>query len=159
MLEEKNNIISITSGIDEFELDAEIKALIEKTINVTLACEDFEEVAEVAVAIVSAEEIRELNHLHRNKDSVTDVLSFVQYDDDGFVAFEDEAVFIGDIVLCYQRAEEQAIEYGHSLARELSYLTCHSVLHLLGYDHMTESEKAEMRAREKLVMQKLDLER
>ncbi len=151
------HIITIDSG--ELELSAEALDLIKATIDTTLEVEEFGEIAEVSVAMVDKKEIQALNNLHRNKNSVTDVLSFIQYDDEGFVAYEDEAVFIGDIVICYQVALEQAQQYGHSLERELAYLTCHSCLHLLGYDHMTAEDKAEMRAREKIIMQKMELER
>ncbi len=151
------HIITIDSG--ELELSTEALDLIKATIGMTLEVEEFDEIAEVSVAMVDKREIQTLNNLHRNKNSVTDVLSFIQYDEEGFVAYEDEAVFIGDIVICYQVALEQAQQYGHSLERELAYLTCHSCLHLLGYDHMTVEDKAEMRAREKIIMQKMKLER
>ena len=72
---------------------------------------------------------------------------------------EDGNVFLGSIVICEKRAREQAQEYGHSFERELWYLAVHGILHCLGYDHMTEEEKREMREKEESVMQKLDLRR
>ena len=108
---------------------------------------------EVSVSFVSNEEIRELNRDYRNVDSETDVLSFPMDDDDEF----DGVIILGDIVLSTQRIIEQANEFGHSLEREMIYLTVHSMLHLLGYDHMTTSEKEEMRQREKEIMKELQL--
>ena len=73
--------------------------------------------------------------------------------------FEDEVIILGDVVLCLDKAKEQAIEFGHSLDREICYLTVHSTLHLLGFDHMEEEEKKEMREHEEKVMDILDLPR
>ena len=119
--------------------------------------------------LVSEEEIRELNARERGVDSVTDVLSFPSMDgikgqpilaeEHGEELDEDGNVFLGSIVICEKRAREQAQEYGHSYERELWYLAVHGILHCLGYDHMTEEEKREMREKEESVMQKLDLRR
>ena len=119
--------------------------------------------------LVSEEEIRQLNARERGVDSVTDVLSFPSMDgikgqpilaeEHGEELDEDGNVFLGSIVICEKRAREQAQEYGHSFERELWYLAVHGILHCLGYDHMTEEEKREMREKEESVMQKLDLRR
>lgn len=119
--------------------------------------------------IVSEEEIKELNARERNIDKVTDVLSFPTMEDvknkpilseeHGECLDEEGRLLAGSIVLCKKRAEEQAKEYGHSLAREMSYLIVHGVLHCLGYDHEDEEEKREMREKEEQVMKKLKLER
>lgn len=119
--------------------------------------------------LVSEEEIRELNARERGVDAVTDVLSFPSMDgikgqpilaeEHGEELDEDGNVFLGSIVICEKRAREQAQEYGHSFERELWYLAVHGILHCLGYDHMTEEEKREMREKEESVMQKLDLRR
>ena len=119
--------------------------------------------------LVSEEEIRKLNARERGVDSVTDVLSFPSMDgikgrpilaeEHGEELDEDGNVFLGSIVICEKRAREQAQEYGHSFERELWYLAVHGILHCLGYDHMTEEEKREMREKEDSVMQKLDLRR
>ena len=119
--------------------------------------------------LVSEEEIRQLNARERGVDSVTDVLSFPSMDgikgqpilaeEHGEELNEDGNVFLGSIVICEKRAREQAQEYGHSFERELWYLAVHGILHCLGYDHMTEEEKREMREKEESVMQKLDLRR
>lgn len=103
--------------------------------------------AAIDVTVVDADEIRQLNAEHRDKDTVTDVLSFPMYEFyNGQPQEELEAepdsgcVMLGDMILCYTRAVEQAAQFGHSPARECGYLTTHSVLHLLGYDHERNDE-------------------
>ncbi len=118
---------------------------------------------ELSITVVSAEEIKSINSEYRGIDKVTDVLSFPQYENAEALMDELKAGFftpmLGDVVLCYDRALEQAEEYGTGIDRELVYLTCHSIFHLLGYDHMEEEEKAEMRAREEAVMKAIGLSR
>lgn len=113
---------------------------------------------EISLTFVDGEEIRELNYQFRNVDKVTDVLSFPQYDDLNCIP-EDEEILLGDVVICTEQAERQAIEYGHSMEREIVYLFIHSVCHLLGYDHMDENEKALMRAKEESVMERINVMR
>lgn len=119
--------------------------------------------AEIGVTVVDAEEIKQLNRDYRGNDSVTDVLSFPQYDDMEEMA-EDIAsgtasVLIGDVVICYDRVLSQAEEYGTGVTREFVYLFTHSILHLMGYDHMEEEERAEMRAREELILDSIGVVR
>ena len=111
------------------------------------------------------EGIRVLNAQHRGIDRATDVLSFpmLEYDDDGEM-FDDpgdieDELCLGDIVISLERAAEQAEEYGHSFEREVGFLTVHSMLHLLGYDHMTEEEEKEMFGFQKEILTKMGLER
>ena len=121
------------------------------------------------ILLVSEEEIRALNARERGVDAVTDVLSFpsmegikgapILAEEHGEELDEDGNVFLGSVVICEKRAREQAEEYGHSFERELWYLAVHGLLHCLGYDHMNEEEKREMREKEEYVMQKLDLGR
>ena len=121
------------------------------------------------VAIVGEEEIRQLNSEIRHIDRITDVLSFPSLDgikgktlraaDYPTETDENGYLFIGSIAVCEKRAREQAEEYGHSYGRELNYLVTHGIFHLLGYDHMTEADKAEMRPREERVLKKLNLSR
>lgn len=121
------------------------------------------------IMLCDEEEIRRLNREMRNIDAVTDVLSFPSIDDIRgailkkadfpYEIDEDGNLFLGSIAICVKRAEEQAEEYGHSYARELHYLATHGLWHLLGYDHMTDSDKAEMREREEKVLEKLNLKR
>jgi len=112
----------------------------------------------VSVTFVSTEEIKELNRVYRNKDAVTDVLSFPQFEDLNEVP-ETEEVCLGDVVICPEQALLQADEYGHSGERELLYLFVHSMFHLLGYDHMNEEEKTEMRKQEEKIMDQIGLGR
>ncbi len=124
----------------------------------------------VELDVVSNEEIKDLNRDNRHIDAVTDVLSFPMLDgirgkiidkkDFPFDYDQDEkAIFIGSVAICQDRAKEQAIEYGHSLERELSYLFVHGLLHLFGYDHMTDSDKTEMREKEEQVLLLLGITR
>lgn len=116
----------------------------------------------------SAEGIRALNAATRGVDAVTDVLSFPALDGIrgravAAAEFPCEVdcgrVFLGSVVICRERAAAQAKEYGHSTERELHYLAAHGLLHLFGYDHMTEGDKRVMRAKEEEIMEKLDLRR
>ena len=113
---------------------------------------------EVSFSFADEEEIRRLNAAYRDKDAVTDVLSFPQYDDLRELDNEEE-ICLGDVVICGRVARRQAEEYGHSYERELLYLFVHSILHLLGYDHMEEEEKRQVRIREEYVMEKIGLTR
>ena len=114
--------------------------------------------AEISVTFVTDEEIRELNAQFRGIDRATDVLSFPQFEDIQDIPDEGPAV-LGDVVISLERARAQAEEFGHSEKRETIYLFVHSILHLLGYDHMEEDEKKEMRAAEEKTMEKLGLVR
>ena len=114
--------------------------------------------SEISVTFVDMEEIHQLNLDYRGVDSPTDVLSFPQFDDLNDLP-EDGEIALGDVVICKQKAEEQAKEFGHSFEREIMYLFVHSVLHLLGYDHMDEDEKKIMRRREEEVMTELGITR
>jgi probable rRNA maturation factor len=108
---------------------------------------------EVSVSFVTNEEIRHLNKLYRNVDSETDVLSFPMDDDEDIEGI----IMLGDVIISTEKIIEQAQEFGHGTEREMIYLTVHSMLHLLGYDHMKEDEKKEMRYMEKEVMKRLQL--
>ena len=112
----------------------------------------------IDVTFVSDRRIREINREFRDKDAVTDVLSFPQFDPYEYMQDWDE-VSLGDVVICEERAHQQAEEFGHSYERELIYLFVHSCFHLLGYDHETEEEKRVMREKEEKIMTQLDLRR
>lgn len=114
--------------------------------------------AEISLTLVEPEEIKSLNAEYRNVDSVTDVLSFPQFEDKEQMPSEGE-LCLGDVVICVERAQQQAEEYGHSFEREMVYLLVHSLLHLLGYDHMDDDEKAIMREKEEHVMEHVNLRR
>lgn len=134
-----------------------------KALSVILAGEGIDaDGAEVSVSFVTPDEIKALNGEYRGVDSVTDVLSFPQFDSVDDLAGMQEATGVaelGDVVICMERAAQQAEEFGHPLEREVIYLFVHSILHLLGYDHMEEEEKKIMRAREEEVMTELGIER
>ena len=123
------------------------------------------EVCQLSVTFVGLDEIQELNSTYRGLDKPTDVLSFPQFeveDLDFYVANPEETpdeLMLGDVVICKEKAEEQAKEFGHSFERELIYLFTHSVLHLLGYDHEEPDEKAVMRKREEEIMDQLGIPR
>lgn len=94
------------------------------------------------VIIIDNKEIHEINKTYRGIDRPTDVISFALEDDDTFI--ETEERILGDIYISIDKAKEQALEYGHSLLRELCFLSIHGLLHLLGYDHMTEEDEKVM---------------
>lgn len=139
---------------DDIKITDEIKKLIEKSIAAVLKVENLHENVEVSVSFVGDEEIRDLNRDYRGVDKSTDVLSFPM--DDEFII---DNRILGDVIINTRRVMEQAEELGHSEERELSYLTVHSILHLLGYDHMEDEDKKEMREREKLAMKELSIYR
>lgn len=137
----------------------EIRNTMEKAAKYCLELEGIDEVrTEISVSFVDGEEIRTLNRDYRDTDRVTDVLSFPQFDDLNDIP-EFGEICLGDVVICKDKAEEQAEEFGHSFEREIIYLFTHSILHLLGYDHMEETEKKEMRDREEEVMTYLGIGR
>ena len=143
------------------KLHLSFNRLIKNAIAETLKSEEFTDNCEASVTIVTEERIRELNKEYRQKDAVTDVLSFPMYTRDELLAEPgDVRIPIGDIVICLQRAKEQAEAYGHSLEREIAFLTVHSVLHLLGYDHeiSPEAEK-EMFLRQEEILATMGLDR
>ena len=139
---------------DDIKITDEIKNLIEKSIAAVLKVENLDENVEVSVSFVGDEEIRDLNRDYRGVDKSTDVLSFPM--DYEFIIV---SRILGDVIINTRRVMEQAEELGHSEERELSYLTVHSILHLLGYDHMEDEDKKEMREREKLAMKELSIYR
>ena len=138
-----------------------IRLLIRRCCNAVLVNEKFEGPVEVSVRFVDDEEIRRLNLEYRNMDKSTDVLSFPlgengEYD----INYDTGAKMLGDIVISVEHAVEQAKTYGHSLQREIGFLTVHSMLHLLGYDHEQGGlEQVRMREKEKEILRQLGLRR
>lgn len=135
---------SLILNFTRFEITKEEIAAIKLAIEKTLAAHRIKN-TEVGFTMVDPSEIRRLNRDFRNIDRVTDVLSF---------PIDDQ--MLGDIVVCKKRLSKQAKAYGNSYLRELSYLTVHSVLHLLGYDHMEARDKQVMRRMEKEIMRDLE---
>ena len=149
---EKVKVI-ITNDQKKVKIPAGIRLLVRKTCHATLVLEDFDGSAEISVTFTDDEKIRELNRQFRNIDSSTDVLSFPLGENGVYDVNQDTGAFLlGDIVISMEHAVAQAEEYGHSLQREVAYLTAHSMLHLLGYDHLDEGpQKAQMRGREEAI--------
>ncbi|WP_285718883.1 rRNA maturation RNase YbeY [Pelosinus sp. IPA-1] len=115
---------------------------------------------EVSLVLADDEYIRVLNRQYRDKDCSTDVLSFALNEGEEPLMIDGpEEVLLGDIIISLETATRQAEEYGHSLERELAYLTVHGILHLLGYDHMSEEDKKEMRQEEEYVLSFLGITR
>ncbi len=165
----KRHDIPVTADV-EGVLNDRNKALIRKAIRTVLEMEGVMLPCEVNVCLTDDAGIHEVNLEMRNVDRPTDVLSFPMFDLTPGEAptEEDEALLdpatgrlpLGDMVISMERVEAQAEEFGHSKRRELAYLVVHSVLHLLGYDHLDEGEeKARMRAREEAVMEELGISR
>ena len=147
--------IHFTNEQDKENVTAELRCLVKAAIYAALAYEDFQCTSEISVTFTDNEGIREINKEHRDIDSATDVLSFPMIGDDGEydINMGNEAVILGDIVISLERAREQAAEIGHSYTREVAFLTVHSVLHLLGYDHVTsEEDEKEMCEKQEAVL-------
>ncbi|MBH0168658.1 MAG: rRNA maturation RNase YbeY [Bacillota bacterium] len=118
--------------------------------------------AEVSITIVSKERIQEINKEYRQKDSVTDVISFAMEEmgeDETEIIGGEETRFLGDIIICLDVAKEQAEEYGHSLEREMGFLAVHGFLHLLGYDHMNDEDEKRMFGRQEEILEQYGLKR
>ena len=166
-------MINIENEQSLIDIDEKLINAITETIRYTLedqgvACE-----GEVSVLLVDNETIKEINRDTRDIDKETDVLSFPMIDYEpgktykdlylshkfGAEYFDGDALVFGDVVLSMEKAIEQAEEYGHSLKREVCYLVVHSVLHLLGYDHMDEYDKIRMRAEEETILNALEITR
>ncbi len=131
------------------------RKIINKLKEVIITCLEEEGLSidtEVSVSFVTNEEIRELNRDYRGLDKETDVLSFPIEDE-----FEVGVLLLGDIIISTKKAIDQASDFGHSVDRELAYLTAHSMFHLMGYDHINESDKLLMRNKEKEIMRKLEI--
>ncbi len=152
----KVNIISKQKSV---KLPTGTRLLIRKACNATLKYENFEEQCEVDVTLVNDRQIKELNARYRNIDTATDVLSFPlgengSYDKNPVT----DALMLGDIVISVEHALHQADLYGHGIERETAFLTVHSMLHLLGYDHVNDGlEKTIMREKEEAILESLGL--
>lgn len=154
--------VSIKNNQHDVKIPSGIRLLIRRCCHAVLIAEGFTQNAEVSVSFVSNSEIRSLNKTYRNKDSVTDVLSFPLTGEDGTREINAETGFVqlGDVVISIETALRQAEIYGHSLTREIGFLTVHSMLHLLGYDHETSPlDERIMREKEEAVLEKLGISR
>lgn len=130
-----------------------VRPLIRKCCASVLKNEGITDSCEISVTVVDNEVIKELNSQTRGIDRETDVLSFPLGENGEYeVNYATDALLLGDIVISLPKAYEQAQEYGHSAEREIAFLTVHSMLHLLGYDHIEEDDRKVMRAREEKIL-------
>lgn len=144
----------------------ELESIVEKVIQKCFEVENIKPTSlYICVTLTNPKNIRELNKEYRNIDKETDVLSFPMFEREELdkLVRENETQLLqdvmGDIIISIERVEEQAKEYGHSFERELAYMVVHSFYHLLGYDHMTEEDKKEMREKEENVLGILGIRR
>ncbi len=153
--------VIIANDQKEVKIPTGVRMLVRRCCHAVLVQENFAGSAEISVTFVDDARIQELNKQHRNIDKATDVLSFPLgengvYDENP----ETGAKMLGDIVISMERAVAQAEEYGHPLQREVAFLTVHSMLHLLGYDHVNGGlEAVHMREKEEAVLTQLGLKR
>lgn len=159
--------VAIRNEQKKFKVTKEMRDLVRSAAGAALEYMDFPKNVEISVMFTDNENIRELNNMHRGIDRATDVLSFplFEYDEDGNI-IEDELdfnpngeMYLGDIVISLERAAEQAEEYGHSMEREVGFLTVHSMLHLFGYDHMTPEDEEEMFGYQREILDRMGLKR
>ena len=150
--------VVITNKQKAVKIPTGIRMLVRRCCNAVLKLENFEGPAEISVTFTDNAGIRELNKQYRDKDIDTDVLSFPMGENGVYdIDMETGAKIMGDVVISMEKARDQAERFGHSFQREVGYLTAHSVLHLLGYDHIDNLEKVRMREKEELVMEQLGL--
>lgn len=155
---ERTKVI-ITNNQKEVKIPTGVRMLIRRTCNAVLKLENFDGAAEISVTLVDNNEIQELNNQYRNKNVDTDVLSFPMGEGGKYdINPATGAKVLGDIVISMEKVSEQAQRFGHSLNREISYLTAHSMLHLLGYDHENGGlDKVRMREKEETIMAQMGL--
>ena len=152
IIDNQQNVMKIPTGV---------RMLVRRCCKAVLANENFTDSAEISVTFVDDETIHELNKKHRNIDKSTDVLSFPMGENGDFPVNHDTgAKVLGDIIISIEHACDQAEKYGHTLQREIGFLTVHSLLHLLGYDHENGGlEMVKMREKEETVLTRIGLKR
>ena len=161
MQRKMNMIVYFENEQETLDVTYKLKMLVRRAIAATLDYEQYENACEVSVTFTDDKSIHELNKKFRGVDRPTDVLSFPLFDYEG--QSEEPPVdellgMLGDVVISLETAARQAEEYGHSFEREVAFLTVHSMLHLLGYDHETgDEDEAEMRRRQREIMELLGL--
>ncbi|ERI99299.1 translation metalloprotein YbeY [Clostridium sp. ATCC 29733] len=153
--------VSITNRQKKVKLPSGLRLLVRRACNAVLTAEKFAGPAEVSVTFVDNEQIQELNAEYRGKDISTDVLSFPLGENGKFDKNRETGAYVlGDVVISAEKAVLQAEIYGHSLQREIAFLTVHSMLHILGYDHVAGGmEQVRMREKEEAIMLQLGLPR
>ncbi|HLR11141.1 MAG TPA: rRNA maturation RNase YbeY [Sporosarcina sp.] len=158
-----NDLLQLDT-IDETEsVDASIVTLVEELLQFALQEEGIEEETEISLTFMDDVSIQEVNRSYRGKDTPTDVISFALEElGEGEMPIITDITMpkvLGDILISVDTAKRQAEEYGHPLKREIGFLALHGLLHLLGYDHMTEEEEKEMFGRQKEILQAFGLTR
>lgn len=149
-----NLIIDFNNDQNLYKIRPAMRAIIRKAVFNTLVYEGFDRDVEVSVTFTDNEKIKELNANYRNKNTATDVLSFPMYDDFSTIPLEVERFPLGDIVISVQTAKKQAFDFYHSIYHELAFLSIHSTLHLLGYDHeISKEDEEEMFKKQKEIME------
>lgn len=153
--------VVISNDQNEIRIPTGVRMLVRRCCTAVLVQEEFDGAAEVSVTFVDDEEIHKLNKQFRNIDRSTDVLSFPLGENGVYdINHDTGAKMLGDIVISIPHAIDQADRYGHTLQREIGFLTVHSMLHLLGYDHVNGGiESVRMREKEETVLTKLGLKR
>jgi len=155
-------ILDISNNQQKFEITHEMESFVRNCIKSAIKAQKLDIPIEISVVLTDNEGIRDLNRDYRGKDATTDVLSFPLYEkcDDLKLMKGDEAVALGDIIISLEKADTQAIEYGHDFLTELGFLLIHGMLHLLGYDHeIDENSEKLMRSKEKYIMEHVGLVR
>ena len=153
--------VLIDNRTDE-DINPKIMEIINSVAEESLRYEDFDLDCEVSVSFVTNDEIHTINKHFRNIDRETDVLSFPQltFEENEEISRNEEGeIILGDIIISVEKALEQSKEYGHSFEREMAFLTAHSMLHLMGYDHMTPEEEKDMFKRQKDILENLGISR
>lgn len=157
-----HRMIYFCNDQDKFPVTYKLKMLVRRAVDATLGFESYENDCEVSVTFTDNQHIHLLNEQYRGVDRPTDVLSFPLVDFDGKSEepdVDEPCISLGDIVISLEKAAEQAESFGHSFEREVAFLTVHSMLHLLGYDHETsEADEADMRARQTAIMTVMGLD-
>ena len=153
-------MIYFSTGTDKYPVTYKMKMLVRASVLATLAYEGYKPECELSVTFTDNDGIQAVNKQYRNIDKATDVLSFPLTDFEGGEEppADEPTVSLGDVIISLERAKEQAEEFGHSFEREVAFLTVHSTLHLLGYDHeLSDEDDADMRARQNDIMERLGL--
>ncbi|MBR4859116.1 MAG: rRNA maturation RNase YbeY [Clostridia bacterium] len=153
--------VVISNEQNEMRIPTGVRLLVRRCCTAVLVQEEFDGAAEVSVTFVDDDTIHQLNKQYRDIDRATDVLSFPLGENGVYDINNDTgAKLLGDIVISIPHAVDQADRYGHTLQREIGFLTVHSMLHLLGYDHVNGGmESVRMREKEETVLTKLGLKR
>lgn len=144
----------------DIEENDEYKELINTVLNKCFVEEDLlDKNLYINIVLTNPENIKKINNEYRKIDKETDVLSFPMFEKEELKSFQKSIVkdVLGDIVISIEQVKKQAVEYGHSFERELSYMVVHGFYHLMGYDHMEEQEKKEMRQKEENILKKLNI--